>query len=79
MVLIIHAADAQELRHALADAVVDGAMEAASLLIEQLLPEALVPLRPVLGDSVLDIDALMASLESLGVDLGLVMTEVKAT
>lgn len=54
-------------------------MEAASLLIEQFLPEALVPLRPMLGDTVLDIDALMASLESLGVDLGLVMTEVKAT
>lgn len=52
-------------------------METASLLVEQFMPEAVVPLRPMLGDGVLDMDALMAGLEGLGESLGLVMAELK--
>ena len=39
-----------------ADPVVDDAMETSSLLIERFMPDAMMPLRPTLGDAVLDID-----------------------
>ena len=45
-------------------------METASLLAEQFLPEATAPLLETLGD-VLDVDSLMAGLETLGSALGL--------
>ena len=52
-------------------------METASLLVEQFMPEAVMPLQAILGDVVLDIDTLMAGLEVLGDSLGLVMTDLK--
>jgi len=53
-----------------ADPAVDEAMETASLLAEQFLPEATAPLLDSIGD-VLDVQALMTALELLGEALGL--------
>ena len=61
-----------------ADLVVDEVMETASVLVEQCLPEAVAPLRPALGEAVLDMKALLAALEGLAVALGLVMTDLEA-
>ena len=53
-----------------ADPAVDEVMETASLLAEQFLPEATAPLLDSIGD-VLDDQALMLALETLGEALGL--------
>ena len=57
------------------DPAVDDAVETASLLVEQFLPEAMQPLQEFLGDAVLDVATLEVALESLGQALGLVVAE----